>query len=368
MPLHESLGESNVTVLIVEDHEPARYVRAHALATAGFRVLQTASGEEALRMVWEHRPTVVVLDVVLPDMDGITVCRAIKENPATANTMVLQTSAYYVTTEAQIIGLDSGADAYIPGDIAPELLTASVRALVRTCRAEEAVREQNERLLLIEALHRSDEKLRALTAHLFTIHEEERAHIAREVHDDLSQRLAVVDFELNNLRQRSAELDRALDPIISQITALSQELRTLSHALHPSGLEHVGLDVCLRNLCGDFEQRYNLPVLYVSSVADRHIPPAMRITFYRIAQEALRNVAKHAGDARATVTFSENGQKLFLTIHDDGCGFDLAAKADSAGLGLISMQERARLVKGQLDLQSSAEQGTTIKVSAPLDQ
>jgi DNA-binding response OmpR family regulator len=194
--------EANTTLLVVDDQESARYVKSRILLRAGFQVLEATTGEEALRMVAEHRPALVVLDIRLPDIDGIAVCRAIKEDPSTADTMVLQVSAYYTSTEDQVHGFHSGADAYIPGDVAPGLLVAVVRALLRTRRAEQAARARQERLELVQALDRSQRQLRALTASLLAAHDEERRSIARELHDDFSQRLAFLEIALTNLRQR----------------------------------------------------------------------------------------------------------------------------------------------------------------------
>jgi signal transduction histidine kinase len=357
--------DANTSVLLVDDYLPGLYVKSRVLAQAGFRVLEATTGKQALVVVSQDRPPLVVLDVKLPDMDGIAVCRAIKENPETASTMVLQTSAYYVSTEDQVLGLDSGADGYIPGDVAPALLVAAVRALLRTRRAEETVRASEERLQLAEALHKSDQKLRALAASLFTAQDDERRRVAREVHDNLSQRVALLEIELTKLRHDTTRLESRLDPIIRQTSALSEELRNLSHRMHPSGLEHLGLEPALRSLCVEVEQTQSVATHFKCVINQAPIPQPIIIAFYRITQEALRNVAKHAGDARATVTLFHDSGELCVTIQDDGCGFDLAAPGDGKGIGLISMQERIRLVSGRLDLVSGPGQGTTVRPGLP---
>jgi signal transduction histidine kinase len=357
--------EATTTLLVVDDYQSGRYVKTRILSQAGFHVLEATTGEEALCTVAEHRPALVVLDIRLPDIDGIAVCRAIKADPATASTMVLQVSAYYTSAEDQVQGLDSGADAYIPGDIAPALLVAAVRALLRTRRAEEALRDREERLQLVEALDRSQKELRALAASLFTAQEEERRRIARELHDDLSQRMALLEIGLTKLRQRPAALNEQLDTILGQISLLSEELRHLSHTLHPSVLEHLGLEAGLRSLCEGFERTHNIRTRCIYSTDGCHVPLPTATVFYRIAQEALRNVAKHAGDAGVTITLSGGEQELCLTIQDDGCGFDPEIRRDQAGLGLISMQERVRLVGGRVEVRSAPGEGTAVKVWAP---
>jgi signal transduction histidine kinase len=328
-------------------------------------VLEATTGHEALQKVAEHRPVLVVLDVKLPDIDGIAVCRAIRGDPGTANIMVLQVSAFYTSSEDQVHGLDSGADAYIPGDITPALLVAYVRALLRMRRAEEALRHQQERLQLLEALDRSHNELSALTAALFTAQEEEQARIARELHDDFSQRLALIERQLTNLRERPGDLDNQLSAVVAQISCLSEDMRHLSHTLHSSALEHLGLEVCLQDLCENFERTHNLATQCICSTEGRRIPIQTATVLYRVAQEALRNVMKHAGDARAVIKLLGTDQGLSLMIKDDGCGFDPGIRRDRAGLGLVSMQQRVRLVGGRMDLKSAPGRGTTVEVWAP---
>ncbi|HYP06734.1 MAG TPA: response regulator [Bryobacteraceae bacterium] len=360
--------DTGVTVLVVDDYQSGLYIKARVLAEAGFHVLKASSGAEALRMFDEHRPAVVVLDVRLPDIDGMAVCRAIKHHPSAAQTMVLQVSAYYTSNEHQVLGLDSGADAYLPGDIAPALLVAAVRALLRTRRAEEALRDREERLQLLDALDQSEQKLRALAAGLFTAQEEERRRIARELHDDFSQRMALVEITLSKLLQQAPEFHSQLAGVIAQISALSQDLRDVSHVLHPSGLEHLGLQRGLRSLCEEFERAHNLAVRFRDSTGGGRVAEPTATVFYRIAQEALRNVVKHAGDARATINLSASDGELSLKIEDDGCGFDMSVAQHRTGLGFISMQERARLVEGRVEVRSEPGQGTVIVVTAPWPQ
>ncbi len=358
--------EAPVTVLVVDDHQSGLYTKVHVLARAGFRVLEAATGQDALRLVAERRPALVVLDIRLPDIDGIEVCRAIKADAATANTMVLQVSAYYTSPEDHVNGLDSGADFYLPGEIDPGMLLSAVNALLRTRRAEDAVRDREERLTLAQALDRSEKELRALTATLLTAQEDERRRIARELHDDFSQRLALLEMQLTELRQQPQQAGERLDAIIQRVSALSNDLHLFSRTLHPSTLEHLGLQAALRSLCEEFERSSGTAINCTCAIGDHDVSPKTSTMLYRVAQEALRNVAKHAGDARVTVTLSADDHELCLTVHDDGCGFDPHADRKSSALGLISMRERARLVDGRIEVQSAPGDGTTITVCAPM--
>jgi two-component system CheB/CheR fusion protein len=202
---------------------------------------------------------------------------------------------------------------------------------------------------------------------LFTSHEEERRRVARELHDDISQQLAMLANDLEQLRQNipstEAEMRKRLEALREAAAALSDELRRISHALHPSILEDLGLPVALRSLVAEFAEREGMP----SNFTHRNVPDVLSrevsATLYRITQEALRNVAKHAGRTHVRVSLLAKGSVLRLTVRDLGEGFD---PSESRGLGLISMEERARLVGGSFRISSALGEGTTVQVQVPV--
>ncbi|MGI9073191.1 MAG: CheR family methyltransferase [Bryobacteraceae bacterium] len=240
-------------------------------------------------------------------------------------------------------------------------------------QAELLLRHESERLATqvkttAEQLQRTEEDLRALTASLFTSHDEERRRVARELHDDVSQQLAMLANDLEQLRQNipptEAEMRDRLETLREGAATLSEELRRISHALHPSILEDLGLPVALRSLVTEFAEREGMP----SNFTHRNVPDVLShevsATLYRITQEALRNVAKHAGRTHVRVTLIGKGSALRLTIRDLGEGFD---PSETRGLGLISMEERTRLVGGTFRISSALGEGTTVQVQVPLE-
>jgi signal transduction histidine kinase len=217
------------------------------------------------------------------------------------------------------------------------------------------------------ALGTTKEELRALAASLMTVQEDERRRIARELHDDLTQRLAVIDFELEKVRQElpaegAALANAHLTTIRSRLTALTEDVRNLSHRLHPSIIEDLGLEVALRRLVHDFQRAHGIAIRCTTRSFDRPAPLPVETALYRIAQEALRNAAKHAPHALVTVTLSSTNDELRLTIEDDGPGFDVAEVRSKRGLGLVSIEERARLIGGHVDVRSVPCEGTEIVV------
>jgi two-component system CheB/CheR fusion protein len=220
-------------------------------------------------------------------------------------------------------------------------------------------------------LRQTQEQLRALTASLFRAQEDERRWVARELHDAVSQKLALLDMGMQRLEERLGG-DGA--PALAQVAELREraaglvdEVRRLSHRLHPSILDDLGLAPALRALVEDFGRSEDMLATFASRNVPESLPHETSAVLYRIAQEALRNVAKHAGKTHVKVTLeSEEDGRVSLEVADLGHGFD--PDDAPAGLGLISMAERARLIGGKLEIHSALGKGTTIAVDAPIGQ
>lgn len=219
-----------------------------------------------------------------------------------------------------------------------------------------------------KALDSTKDELRALTANLLTIQEEERARIARELHDDIVQRLAIMEVTLSRLRQRlppdPATVKEEILRVERLTAGLSNNIRGLSHQLHPAILDDLGLPAALEALAEEFQQTGLEEVLFETEQLPDKIPPAIAAALYRIAQEALRNVSKHARDATARIQLKGTNGSLMLSITDSGPGFE--TQSDRPGLGIISMKERTQLIGGQLTIASALDSGTTIRAIVPL--
>lgn len=218
-------------------------------------------------------------------------------------------------------------------------------------------------------LNRTQEELRALTAHLFRVQEDERQRIARDLHDDICQRLSLMELFFQEVRKDlySEEARDKLASLQSQLQALNTDVRELSHNLHPAILQDLGLSAGLKSLVEEFGEREGMPVTYLSRNLPEKFPEQITIAIYRIAQEALRNVAKHAGKTHVKVSLEKKENTLELRIMDFGLGFDQESDLPSGGLGMISMQERAHLAGGTLVVHSSLGEGTTVIVEISLE-
>ncbi len=220
-----------------------------------------------------------------------------------------------------------------------------------------------------EVLDRTKEELRALAGSLIDAQEEERRRIARDLHDDLSQRLAALQMGITRARvtfvEPSSELTSELRRLELQAEATAQEVRRLSHRLHPAILDDLGLAAALRRLAEDFSSTREMPVRFHEHAVPDDLPTGVGGALYRVAQEALRNISKHAGRDPVQVQLVGTDDELHLIIEDAGPGFDPAAVRGRGGLGIISMQERMRLVGGSLELMSQPAESTTIIARVP---
>jgi signal transduction histidine kinase/ABC-type uncharacterized transport system substrate-binding protein len=221
---------------------------------------------------------------------------------------------------------------------------------------------------------RSEREVRDLAGRLLTAQEEERRRIARDLHDDVNQELTAQSIALSTLGNRLRDVttpgDREeLTRLETRTSDLARTIRHLSHSLHPGALRHVGLVAALRGYCRGFERENGLPVTFESAGDLGTVPPDVALCLYRVTQEGLGNVARHAKARHACVAVSREGTDVVLTVGDDGRGFDLAeARRQHGGLGLISLDERVRVVGGRLVIESHPHRGTELRIVVPLPE
>jgi PAS domain S-box-containing protein len=216
----------------------------------------------------------------------------------------------------------------------------------------------------------SEESLRMLTGRLIRAQEEERARIARDLHDDFSQRLALLSIGLGQLWKKVPESDgeeRAMIlEMLKKTKEMSSDIHSLSHQLHSSKLEHVGLGPALRGLCKEVNEKFKIEVRFIERKAHSRIPKDVALCLFRVAQEALGNIVKHSNSKDAQVELGTNADGVSLCISDAGRGFDPGQQNSEAGIGLVGMSERLRLVGGTLSVRSEPDRGTDIFAEVPL--
>jgi PAS domain S-box-containing protein len=216
----------------------------------------------------------------------------------------------------------------------------------------------------------ADENLADLSRKLLEAQEVERKRIARELHDNTNQRLALLAVEIEQLKNaipdQIADVCIRVDKIHKQTLEISKDVQDLSHELHSSKLEYLGLVLAMKGFCRDFGDKHRVEVTFASEGLPAILPAEISLCLFRVMQEGLHNALKHSGVKFFEVKLHGSPTDIQLTVRDSGAGFDPELIKDTPGLGLISMQERVRLVKGTISITSRSEAGTEINVRVPL--
>ena len=216
----------------------------------------------------------------------------------------------------------------------------------------------------------AEEEARDLSGRLMHAQETERTRLARELHDDLSQSLALLSVELEMFGQsppaERGQVSGRMQEFSAQVKRLSSEVHRLSHELHPAKLEQLGLVAAMRGFCKESAMAHEMAIEFADHSVPRAVPEDAALCLYRIAQEALHNVVKHSRGTAAGVELAMDCGELRLAIVDDGVGFDPETMHANGSLGLVSMAERARFVHGRLSIESHPGKGTRIDVRVPI--
>lgn len=317
------------------------------------------------------RPVDDVYQVLTLDVQPVIHCQLRK---ALQTRQPISKERFLLVTDSGVIPIEDAASPIIEQD---ELLGAVTifTDITERLRSEEVQRKEHGKLQQAvertsEALGQTRAELRALSAHLITAQEEERRRVARELHDDLGQRAALMHWSLDELAQMSGELppvaQQKIQVLGQHLDELSSGLRQVSHRLHPSAIADLGLPTALHALAQEHKKRNHEVRITVSETIDE-LPIETATAFYRITQEALHNAARHAPDAPVEICLQKQGDSVVLKIEDHGPGFELPSVAHQGGLGLLSMQERARLIGGRFHIRTSPGAGTTICVTVPAE-
>ena len=216
---------------------------------------------------------------------------------------------------------------------------------------------------------RTQDSLRRISGSLIEAQEQERHRIARELHDDIVQRLALLSLELEGVQldvpDLASELRTRIGTLQNETTRITNDVQLISHELHSSKMDHLGILEAAKNFCKEFGERQKVEIDFQSYDLPTPFPTELSLPLFRVLQEALRNAAKHSGVKRFDVCLWGSPGAIHLTISDLGAGFDKETAMKGSGLGLTSMQERLRLVRGEISINSHPKSGTTIHARVP---
>jgi len=355
-------GQEKVNILMVDD-QPGKLLTYESILSELHENLITArSGREALNHLLRTDIAVVLMDVSMPELDGFELADMIRQHPRFQKTAIIFISAVHLTESDQLKAYERGAVDYISVPIVPELLRAKVSVFA----------DLHRKTRQMELLNR---ELRTLSTRLIATQDEERRHIARDLHDSVGQLIAALSMN-NGLALREAEkvgLEAAgvLRQNTLLVEQLSKEIRTISHLLHPPLLDEVGLMPAIKSFAGGFAERSNVNVAVELSPEIGRLAPNMEISIFRIVQECLTNVYRHSGSKTANIKIWPSQEKrLMVQVSDEGRGIPLEERISlslgtNQGVGLSGMRERVRELGGTLEVQSD-ENGTTVTAALPL--
>jgi signal transduction histidine kinase len=337
-------------ILVVDDERLNRVLLSTNLQESGYTVETAEDGEEALRMLRDQPFDAVLLDLVMPRMDGYQVLAEMKRDDALRRIPVMVISS---TDEMESIVrcIEMGATDYLPKPFNPVLLHARIRASLASL--------QEERMAV----------LREQFAQVTAAQEEERQRIARELHDGVGPDLASLNIRLLTVRkllQREGHpVAGEIEELAEQVQASIRDIRRLIHDLRPVALDELGLAPALREHLARCRQEHDLAIEFVADVGER-LPAAVESALFRIVQEAVNNVLRHAQAQHVSVTLTRDAEQVKLRVADDGQGFDTQIPRTGRHVGLWSMRERVEQLGGQFEVQSVPGQGTTVTTVVPL--
>jgi PAS domain S-box-containing protein len=218
---------------------------------------------------------------------------------------------------------------------------------------------------------RAEETLTNVSRRLIDAQEQERTRIARELHDDINQRIALLTIELEEMKQHYLDsfpegMSR-IQKIIKRTQEINKDVHAISHRLHSSQLEYLGIEAAAAGFCREVSEKTKVTVDFSSRGIPRTMPKPISLCLFRVLQEALHNAVKYSGAKRFVVQLSGTSDEIHLTVRDSGTGFDPEAAINARGLGLMSMRERVSLVKGTISIASKLMGGTEISVCIPVD-
>jgi len=341
-------------ILLVDDEPKSLFALQELLSQLGQNLMVAQSGEEALRLALKNDFAVILLDVRMPGIDGFETARLVRSRDRSKSTPIIFLTAAADEMTAMFRGYEVGAVDFLMKPVIPEVLKSKVAVFVELFRKSERLRE-------------SEDKLRRLAAHLISVREEERAHIAREIHDELGQVLTGIKMEVGWLAKRLKEpaLLEKTDSMSKLIDSTVQTVRKIATGLRPEMLDDMGLIAAVAWQAKEFQKRTGIR-------CRAKLPPEVKFdidistTMFRIFQEILTNVARHARATRVDIELTLGAEQVGLDVVDNGVGIQDNELTARKSLGLLGMQERALLFGGDVRITGTPGHGTRVSVTIPL--
>jgi signal transduction histidine kinase len=354
--------KKQIRILMLEDDATDAELIKHALRKDGliFTVQRVETSEDYVDILEKEAPDLILSDYALPSFDGYAAL-SIAQNKCPDVPFIFVTGT--MGEEVAIETLKNGATDYVLKIRLARLAPAVHRALRET-------KERSERKRAVEQLRQSHEQLRALSVYLQHVREEERMRISRAVHDELGQALTGLKIDLSWLTSR---LPKQMNPLITKTREMSshidetiQTVRRISTELRPGILDHLGLVAAIEWQANELQTRTGIQCKVSNSLHRTILEEDLNTVFFRIFQETLTNIIRHAGATRVDVHLEEKEGRLILEVKDNGRGITREQMANVKSIGLLGMRERAALLGGEINISGMPRKGTKVIVSIPI--
>jgi signal transduction histidine kinase len=380
-------------VLLVNDDAASLLALASLLDTdgTGYRVMTARSGEEALRQVLNNDFAVILLDVSMPGMDGFETAEAIHSHPRSASVPIIFITAHYADEINRLKAYQKGAVDYLFTPIIPQILQTKVSVFVELARNNLQLQRQkleleklnhdlqeqrkqdldhiNERRQAEEALRQSQEELRQLASYQERIKEDERKRIAREIHDELGQNLLALRIDIAMLHARTGsthpKLNKKVHAVLEHIDSTMKAMRAIINNLRPTVLD-LGLNAAIEWQVKEFQRRTGIACELVMPEVEVVVDDNRATALFRILQESLNNVFRHARATRAKIELHMTGERLLMTVADNGVGIFPGCRRKANSFGLVGIKERISTLGGELSIDTAPDSGTALTISVPL--
>jgi signal transduction histidine kinase len=316
-----------------------------------YRLETAENGAQALEKANQLTPDLILLDVMMPGMDGYAVCAALRENAHLREVPILLLTALDDRT-SRLNGLLAGADDFLSKPFDPQELRARVQTITRLNRYRTLVEQRVD--------------LQSMAERVLAAQESERTRVARQIYNDIGPALTAHQVQLQSLYdgipEQNSRLRASIEELMRDTAETFSRLRAIAQSLRPDALDVLGIEQAFEAYCADFARRASLTVRFEVNGKIPVLEDVVAMMLYRLLQESLTNVAQHAEAHQVSVALLGEADEVFLTVQDDGKGMQMPLES-RAGSGLHSLEERILLTGGQFSLTSSPGKGVVIRVS-----
>jgi signal transduction histidine kinase len=368
---------NKIDILVVDDTNINLDYLVTVFSKQGWSVKGAEDGETALKIIREEQPVLIILDIMMPKINGYEICHWIKTSEEINSIPIIFISALN-DSPAIIKGFAAGAVDYIGKPFNVQEVIARVETHL-TLRKLQLKWENNTKKLVSEISERKEaeiklrnslEQVRNLAGHLQSVREEERQMVSREIHDDIGQVLTALKIELtmikNDLNSKAKKsIVESIDTMMNMIDGGVKNVRQLMIKLRPEILDNLSLVEALKWQCEEFNKKEKIECTFTSGVDELHYNNDVSLAIFRILQEALNNVRKHSQATTVSIKLEQTTENAVLTITDNGIGFNEPFGNGLKRFGLISMRERALLFGGKLEIVSGTGKGTNVILTIP---